>query len=302
MINLITSIILASLLIPSGFNFLIEKAVDYSYVEPNQEINSPQRIINNSFGLKTTASSVVVVDNDSGAVLYNKNSLDVTSIASITKLMTALVFLETNPDFEKVVEIIDTDQQDGGLVRLLIGEQVKVKDLFYLMLVSSTNEAASALARTTDVENFVGEMNKYAAELGMTDTYFLGPSGIEVENVSSPKDLLKLANAAFERSVIIEALSMKEYSFETFDNQRPVRVFNTNKLLDSFLNTDGYKIVGAKTGYLDEAGYCLLIRVEKEDGRSLTIVLLGSETIDDRWQETKGLVDWIFQNYEWPSK
>lgn len=300
MLTIIASFVLASLLIPTGFNFLTQQVVDYSYSNTAQVDNAPTRIVNKSFGLKTTAGSILVVDDASGAVLYNKASLVKVPIASITKLMTALVFLETNPDWDQIVEITTEDQQEGGTIRLLPGEKVTAKDLFYLMLVSSTNEAAVALASLSGLEDFVSDMNKKAAELGMDDTYFLGPSGIEVENVSSPADLLKLAQVAFDKPEIVEALQTKEYGFTVLNNQRAGRAFNTNKLLDSFLNNTNFKIIGAKTGYLDEAGYCLLLRVEKDDGRRLTIVILGAETIDDRFQEAKGLVDWIFDNYQWP--
>ena len=299
MLNFIASIILASLLVPTGFNFLTQKAVDYSYSGNNQESKAPQRILNKSFGLKTTANSILVVDDATGTVLYNKNSLPQAPIASITKLMTALVFLETNPDWEQVVAITKEDQEEGGLVRLLPGEEATVKDLFNLMLISSTNEAAAALARLSGIENFVSAMNSKAAELKMADTYFLGPSGVEVKNVPTPADLLKLADEAFGRPEIVQVLTTKAYQYQVINNQRIDKAFNNDLLLDSFLNGADYQVIGAKTGYLDEAGYCLLLRVKKNDGPELTLVILGSKTIDDRFQEAKGLVEWVIKNYQW---
>ncbi|MFA6254895.1 MAG: serine hydrolase [Patescibacteria group bacterium] len=301
MLNFLTSLILASLLIPAGFNFLTDKAVDYSYRQPNVgQAGSPQRLVNESFGLKTTAKSILIVDDNSGSVLYNKNSLAITPIASITKLMTALVILDTKPDWEQVVKISPGDKREGGMIYLMSGEEATVKDLFYLMLIGSANEAAVALARNSGITEFNAAMNKKAKELGMTNSYFLEPSGIDPLNVSSPADLLKLAQAAFAKPEITQALTTEIYKFQVINNQRQVKVFSTDRLLDSFLNGPNYQVLGAKTGYLDEAGYCLLLRVQKISGPSLTLVLLGSETIDDRWQEAKGLVEWVFRNYSWP--
>jgi len=301
MLDFITSLVLASLLIPSGFNFLADKAIDYSYIQPQTNISTPVRVVNNSFGLKTSAKSILVIDNNSGAVLYSKNSKAVLPIASITKLVTALVVLDNNPEWEKEVTIKESDQRDGGIVYLLPGEVVTVKDLFNLMLTASSNEAAIALARSSDLQDFNAAMNNKAAQLEMFESYFLDPSGIEPGNTSSPGDLIKLAKAAFSNSQITEVLENTEYQFEIINNQRLVRAFSTDLLLNSFLNQEdyGYNIIGAKTGYLDEAGYCILIQVEKSQGQSITIAMLGAKTIIDRWQDTKGLVDWIFSNYQW---
>jgi len=301
MLNFLASLILASLLIPAGFNFLTNKAVDYSYRQVFvEQSKAPQRLLNRSFGLKTTAKSILIIDDNSGTVLYNKNSLAVASIASITKLMTALVILDTNPNWQQTVKINQEDKREGGMVYLLPGEEVTVKDLFYLMLVGSANEAATALARNSGITEFNAAMNKKAKELGMAGSYFLEPSGIDPKNVSNPADLLKLAQAAFAKPEITQALTTENYGFQTVNNRRQVKVFSTDRLLNSFLNGPNYQVIGAKTGYLDEAGYCLLMRVKKTAGPSLTLVLLGSETIDDRWQEAKGLVDWVSRNYVWP--
>jgi len=300
MTNFFASIILVSLLLPAGFNFLREKTVDYSYgavVSSRQP--GPERIANQSLGLKTTAKSILVIDDVSGAILYNKNPAAILPVASISKLITALVILDTNPDWNKVVEITEADQRDGGIVYLLAGEEVTVKDLFYLMLVSSANEAAAALARSSGLTDFSQAMNKKAGELGMVSSYFIDPSGLDPANVSSPDDLVKLARAAFSRPEITEALLTAEYPFVVLNNKRQGEIKNTDQLLDSFFANDGYEIIGAKTGYLDEAGYCLLLQIKKKDGPSLTLVILGALTITDRWQEAKGLVEWAFGNYRW---
>src|SRR3989338_7361861 len=138
-----------SLLFPSGLNFFWQNQINFPLKSLAPVNEAPQKIINQSLGLKTTAKSILVVDEKTGTVLYQKNPNQVLPIASITKLMTALVFLDTKPDWKMEIEILDSDQRPGGMVYLLPGERVKVKDLFNLMLVASANEAAIALVRQT---------------------------------------------------------------------------------------------------------------------------------------------------------
>lgn len=298
MSNLVISFIIASLLVPAGFNFFSTKSVDHSFLNI-QSTDFPKRLINNSFGLKTTSDNILIIDDASGKVLYDKNSSDVVPIASISKLMTALVFLDTNPDWNQVVTIERDDQRQGGQVYLLTGEQVSVETLFNLMLASSANEAAIALSRISGIEDFSSAMNKKAKELGMEDSFFLEPSGLSSKNVSSAKDLIKLANEAFGHEEIKRATHIKKYTFDVLNSSRQGNGLNTDVLLTSFLNGIDYEIIGAKTGFLNEAGYCLLIKVKKVNGPTLTIALLGADEITDRWQEAKGLVDWVFENYIW---
>ncbi|MDX9893158.1 MAG: serine hydrolase [Patescibacteria group bacterium] len=299
MLNLISSLIIASLLIGPGFNFFGAAGGNSIFV--NQfDSNSPQLISDNSLGIKTTAQEILLVDDNSGVSLYAKNLEATRSIASITKLMTALVFLSHNPGWDQVVEIKASDRREGGQIYLLTGETVTVKDLFNLMLVASSNEAAIALARSATSQDFVAEMNRQAAELGMLNSYFADPSGLAPGNVSRGADLIKLANAAFANQDIQSALQSVAYQFTTSNTRRAVKVENTDRLLLSFLNDEAFEILGAKTGYLDEAGYCLLIKVKTPLDQSLTLVLLGAATIEDRWQETKGLIDWVLRHYRWP--
>jgi len=241
----------------------------------------------------------VIIDDQSGEILYGKNSQAVLPIASITKLMTALVLLDTNPDWNKQVTITAADRRIGGQIYLLTGDVVTVKNLFHLMLISSTNEAAVALARISGISDFAGAMNHKAAELGMNNSNFVDPSGLNPDNRASAEDLTKLAGAAFNQQEIVSAVVNKEYTFKIINTGRPINAASTDRLLDSFLNAGDYKIIGAKTGYLSEVSYCLLLKVKKIDGPQLTLALLGAETISDRWQEAKGLVDWVLRNYQW---
>ena len=300
MFNFVASLIAAGLILTSGFNFFSGSNVDSAFPsDQNIKGNYPVRIANNSLGLKTTAKGIVIIDDQSGEILYGKNSQAVLPIASITKLMTALVFLDANPDWNKQVIITAADRRIGGQIYLLTGDVVTVKNLFNLMLISSTNEAAIALARISGISDFAGAMNHKAAELGMNNSNFGDPSGLNPDNRASAEDLTKLAGAAFNRQEIVSAVANKEYAFKIINTGRSINAASTDRLLDSVLNDGDYKIIGAKTGYLSEVSYCLLLKVKKNDGPQLTLALLGAETISDRWQEAKGLVDWVLRNYQW---
>ncbi|MDD2806956.1 MAG: serine hydrolase [Patescibacteria group bacterium] len=303
MLKLITSLILAGLFWGSGFNFFNSASVDNSYLAAGSDlVLAPTRIVNDSFGLKTTAKSIVVVDKASGAILYHKNPQAVLPIASITKLVNALVFLDTNPDWDKVVEINQADLVAGNRWYFFAGEKVKLSEVFNVMLVASANEAALTLARYSGVDDYVTAMNNKAAALGMTASHFADPSGLNVENVSTATDLVKLATTAFSKTEIISAVTAESFDYKIINNSRRGHAVNTDNLLNSFLNADPYSLAGAKTGYLDEAGYCLLTEVKNKNKGTLMIAILGATSPTDRWQEAKGLVDWVNNNYNWPTE
>jgi len=300
MIKIITSLIIASLFFPTGVSFLTDQPVDFSYpIKNSSATTTPARIINDSLGIKTTASSVLVVDKNSQAILYQKNIKVVRPIASITKLLTALTFLDHNPGWDTIYTLDNQDRREGGLVNLWPGEQITVKDLFYLTLVSSTNEAAVGLARSTGLANFADAMNFKAKDLGLQNSHFVDPAGLNPDNVSTSVDLALLAQAAFSQPEISVALKTDSYRFEVINNGRVGVAKATDKLLGSFIDQGQYQIVGAKTGYLNEAGYCLVLEVKRFDDVSLLLVLLNANSQINRWQEAKGLVDWVFGNYQW---
>ncbi|MBU1164833.1 serine hydrolase [Patescibacteria group bacterium] len=302
-IGLISTIIIFTLLASPSTPFL-----DFFDYNPNilpkvSEISSsPPRISNNSLGIKTTAQSIMVIDEKSQQGLFEKNPYQILSIASITKLMTVLVFLDLNQDWNKSVVITDSDLRKGGIEYLLSGESVNVEDLFYLTLVSSTNEAAAALVRSTGIsqENYVNLMNQKARDLGMLNTHFEEVTGLNPSNQSTAIDLIKLAAVAFTQKEITTATQLPGYNFTILNKGINRYAPTTNKLLSSFVNTDQYSIVASKTGFIDESGYCQIIKIKNAQiDQSILIAILGSQTLEDRWQEIKGLVDWVFNSYTW---
>ncbi|PIS05435.1 MAG: hypothetical protein COT81_01490 [Candidatus Buchananbacteria bacterium CG10_big_fil_rev_8_21_14_0_10_42_9] len=262
----------------------------------------PQKKVSQSLGLVTSATSALVIDRKTKKVLWSKNPDTVGPVASLTKLMTALVFLDNNPGWDETVLINSQDQLNGGRVYIVPGDTISIKDLFNLTLIASSNEAAAALARSTGLssEEFVSQMNERAQLLGLEDTKFVEPSGLDPNNVSTAADIAKLLNHAFSVDEIIETNQREEYIFTPVGSKISRAAQATNLLLNSFVNEGEYKISGAKTGFIDESGYNLAMSVSKVDSSGeIILVLLGSETIESRWQDAKGLVDWTFHEYKW---
>ncbi|MFC1613404.1 D-alanyl-D-alanine carboxypeptidase family protein [Patescibacteria group bacterium] len=247
-----------------------------------------------NIGIKLNAKSGIAVDSLSGKMLFEKNVNEILPIASITKLMTVLVFLENNPGWEKEISIIKDDYRIGGKLYVVSGEVITVKDLFYTSLVGSANNAAIALTRSTgmSLDEFVQAMNEKAKELEMNNTNFEEPTGLSENNVSTASDIAILVSSVLKYKDITNALKVSEHIFYTVDRHRIHKIKNTNILLDSFLNLDDYSIVGAKTGYTDEAGYCLAVAVSDNSGNNIVTVILGSDTSENRFQDGKSLSFW----------
>jgi len=265
---------------------------------------APQRDFSTlSQGVKVAAHSYAVIDPESNKILCENNSDDPRSIASITKLMTALVFLDTNPDFNKEVTIAAADQRSGGITYLIPGEKFKLHDVFYAALIASSNEGAAALARLSGLSeaDFVAAMNKKAAALGMTDTRFADPTGLDNNNKSTAGDILKLAQAAFAKAEIKDAVSREDYELDVLNKKIKRKIKTTDRVLgDDFgFGNNSYYIKGGKTGYLESAGYCFVSEVSDSAGHRILVAVLGSPTINDRFQDTKALAYWAFNNFKW---
>lgn len=248
--------------------------------------------------INITAESVMVIDVMSGKELFEKNSNTILPIASLTKLMTAIVFLETNPDFDQevIIESSDNVNVEGSRLYVKEGEKMTVGNLFYASLVGSANNATKALARSTNLSenDFLQKMNSRAVSLGLVSTNFYDVTGLDPKNTSTVREYAKIASHAFRNSKIKEALSLPEYQFVTLDQKIGHRIINTNKLLGD----DDLELIGAKTGYINEAGFTYAVQVIK-DGHEVLIVLFKSNTGQSRFTESKELAQWVFKNFNW---
>ncbi|MBU4455106.1 serine hydrolase [Patescibacteria group bacterium] len=249
--------------------------------------------------LEISAASSAVIDCESDAVLFGKQKDQIWPIASITKLAAALVFLEHNPGWDAIYQIKAEDKQEGGRIYLFTGEKVKVKDLFYFSLVGSDNTAAMALVRSTGLsdEEFINKMNEKARALGLNNTHFDDPVGLSAGNVSTAKETAALARAAFADKDISEASLTKAYEFETLEGRKK-KINNTDALLDIFPQ-NGIKILGGKTGYIEASGYCFVGKFADHSGNEIISVVLGAYSYNARFVQTKEMVEWVYENYQW---
>lgn len=251
-----------------------------------------------SLGMKITAKSAVVVDLRSKKILWEKNSDERMAMASLTKLMTAIVFLENNKKklSERFLVPMSVTMIEGADIDLLQGEEITYKDLLWGALIGSGNDAAESLAIALgDREEFISKMNEKAGELGLNNTYFSGVTGLDkFDHYSTAFDMAKLLGYALENKVIKEALRVKEFDIHSLNTEHVHHVMSTNRLL----RYDYPKMMGGKTGYTENAGFCLVSWSGNKKGHEIITVVLGSDLNGNQFQDTKALIDWSYKNYK----
>ncbi|HJN44810.1 MAG: serine hydrolase [Vicinamibacterales bacterium] len=237
---------------------------------------------------RVRAQAAIIFDPVTGETLWERNSRDLRSIASITKVMTVMLFLEQQPDLSREVVISRRDVRRASTTYLRRGERVSLRDLVHLSLVASDNAAARALARVSPwgTKRFIARMNAKAAALDLQQTRFTGPSGLDEGNVSSAYDVSRLIAEASRRPQVSQIMRKRSYRIRTSRRARTIR--STNRLLGTRVD-----VMAGKTGYIDEAGYCLATLVQLEDGRSVSVVVLGARSNSGRFSEARRLVDWL---------
>ncbi len=258
---------------------------------------SPRRLasLDDARHLALQSSAVLVQDQATGAILFEKNSNAVLPIASITKLMTAMVVLDATPDLNESLAIDedDVDLIKGTRSRLKVGTHLAREEMLRLALMSSENRAASALSRhyPGGREAFVAAMNLKAQTLGLNDTRFLDATGLTAANVSSPRDLAKMVNAAHQYPLIREFSTASEGEFSIAG--RPQQFRNTNTLVKS----PTWEIGLSKTGYINEAGKCLVMQAWLNHKPTIIVLLdswgrmtrIGDANRIKRWVESASL-------------
>jgi D-alanyl-D-alanine endopeptidase (penicillin-binding protein 7) len=230
------------------------------------------------------ARSAIVVDPATGQILYEKNAEAPVPIASITKLMTVLVFLEGRPNLERVAEVSRADLSGAGHTRLRNHEQVELGDLLHMTLMCSDNAATRVLVRESALapEDFLARMNQKALELGLTHTRYVEFTGLDERNVSTAADVARLLRVAANHPTIHSISITRSYEFRSASRRHMVA--NTNRLLYG-----RYEILGGKTGFIQESGYCLATWLRAE-GREMIAVVLGAPTNATRFADVMRLV------------
>jgi D-alanyl-D-alanine endopeptidase (penicillin-binding protein 7) len=235
------------------------------------------------------ARNAILLDPATGEVLYEKNSSRSVPIASLTKLMTAMVFLEQKPDLSREVEVTQAELAGAGHTQLRRGEHVPLGELLHMSLMSSDNTATRVIAIESGLSpaDFVARMNSKAVELGLTGTRFVEFTGLDEHNVATASDVARMLHAAANEPLIAEITTTRSYQFRT--ERRRHAINNTDRLLYG-----RYEILGGKTGFIIEAGYCFATWVRTE-GRDLIAVVLGAPTNATRFADAVRLIQKVSQ-------
>jgi len=253
---------------------------------------------------QVSAEAGILIDADSAEILWAKNQNQPRSVASLTKLVTSLAFLKTNPNLQEFFKVPSNFNNDGkelvesgdsiSSLKLTSGDKITYKDLLFSALISSANNSALALAnKIGEGQNLASQLTTFAKNSGAINANFNEGSGLDSGNIASAMDMSILLNVALKNEIISQALNLPSYTFQTQNGQRKT-VVSTDKLL----NSDGYQVMGGKTGYLKEAGYNLAIKAIKNN-HNLILVLLGCPTTDDRFAGADSLLKWGFDGHDW---
>lgn len=244
------------------------------------------------------AKSAIAMDLDSGVILFERNARDQLPMASLTKIMTAILILESH-SLSEVVTIEDNygnlkEDEIGVRIWLRQYEKITVENLLISLLVRSAGDSALALAtyHSGSVEAFVDEMNEKAKILNLKDTHFINPIGLDADgHYSSAFDLALLAKYALRKQTFRNIVRLKKATVKSTNGKISHEFDSTNYLLNSYLD-----IRGVKTGTTDAAGASLINLARNDYGHEIITVLLNSS---DRFQENKSMIDWVFRSYRW---
>jgi D-alanyl-D-alanine endopeptidase (penicillin-binding protein 7) len=236
------------------------------------------------------AAAAIIFSPETGQVLWEENAQDKRSIASITKVMTAMVFLEDNPDLGQAITVERGDVYAASTTYLRANDRITLEDVLHLTLIASDNAAARALARVSHggTASFVERMNEKALELGLESTTFADPSGLNPANISSAYDLSRLITFASQDERMSPIMRMVSYTART--HRRSIVIRNTNHLVRG----GEVDVLGGKTGFITKAGYCLatLLRLPQSN-HQVAVVVLGAASNNGRFWETRHLFNWL---------
>jgi len=242
--------------------------------------------------LKVRSSKVMVVNQESGEVIYQKNAYSKGSIASLTKLMTAMVIIDSGLDLNKKIRIskLDIDKLKGTGSRLTIGTKLSLIELLKIALMSSDNRAASALSRfyPSGKKGFIRAMNVKALQLGMHNSKFKDPTGLDKRNISTARDLVRMVSAAYQYPLIRKMTTTASGKVRVGRKRQTIGFMNTNSLVRKGI----WDIGLSKTGFIREAGRCLVMQTNIS-GQPIIMVLLNSYGKYTRIADAKRIRKWM---------
>ena len=234
------------------------------------------------------SASALLWDSEAQVIKYEVNGFERRPIASLTKLMTAMVALDFGVDLDQAMTILPEEYRIGGRLVLAPGESVTMRDLLHASLMGSANNATLALVRGTGVDEaeFIRAMNRKAIELGLEQTEFVELTGLDFHNISTAYEMAKIAESAWrDYPIIAETTSKTKYQYIVGGSGREHTIVNTNNLMVDY----GYELAGSKTGYLYEAGFCLAVR--KAADHDLIAIVLGAPSEWDSMSDARTLLE-----------
>ena len=286
-----------------GSNYHLAKYKLNKSVTGLREIKAPVQHVNmvmqsnydGSGPLELASAKALVINQRTGEVIYAKNTNQTTPIASVTKLMTAMVMLDAHLPMDDLLYISDEDVDylKGTHSRLSVGTPLTRGELLQLALMSSENRAAAALGRNYPggITAFVTAMNRKAEILGMKSSHFYDPTGLDSNNVSTAEDLVKMVNAAYHYPEIRQVTTTASQEITLYGRENPINFVNTNSLVRG----SDWIIGLSKTGFINEAGRCLVMQAEIS-GQPMIIVLLDSVGKQTRIGDANRIRKWIEYN------
>ncbi len=257
---------------------------------------------NLSYTATMTAKTAMIVDDQTNTVLFRKNPDEVRSLASMSKLMSALVLNDLVADWTTSTVITDEDA-DPSNHNLFVGERYTLDNLWKVALVDSSNSAIHALVHSTGLteEEFAKKMNEKAKELGLYSLHFVEPTGLDSRNMGKAVDVLRLLKIALQFDRITNALRLPKYFAGPQNRISRHQVWSTNWLLTNWVpNTFDKNFLVGKTGYIDQSGYNFVVRVPGEKSHTIRVIILGASSNEARFTEARDLAEWTFANFVWP--
>ncbi|PJE76992.1 hypothetical protein COV05_02275 [Candidatus Uhrbacteria bacterium CG10_big_fil_rev_8_21_14_0_10_48_16] len=270
---------------------------------PGEGDGVPVRISNSEIESSIEAEAYVVMDRSTGKILTVKNENKVWPIASLTKLMTANVVLDHDVSMGAIADVRNADNVGGARLYVEDGDTFSVEDLFFATLVASANNAANALSRTTDLSRteFLLEMNQNAKDLNLIHTHYVDPTGIELGNVSTAREMARIVQTLFDRDEIRRFTTTATRYIDVISQGTSKKMTNTNWMLWKPDYDDIY-VTGGKTGYLIESGWNVVVSLRPmygDEDTELLIVLFGAESRDASFTNANMLADWAWETFQW---
>lgn len=267
----------------------------FLFLNPNKIYGDDQKASYND-KIDISAESAVILNYDTGDILWEKNSSSSMYPASTTKILSSIIAIENINDFDQVVEISkNASGRNHSAFRFRTGDSISLMDLCKASLICSHNNATIALAEyvSGSVEDFVELMNKKAEEIGTENSFFMNTNGLDDEfpdHRSTARDLAIIAGYCMENEIFKEIVNTREDTI--IKNDQEIEITNTNNLLDY----DSIK--GVKTGYTNNAGYCIVLYSEKNDLRLITVIL-NSSSLEERDKDALKLLNWTYGNLKY---